>query len=110
MERRHSLEGEEPEGHVCWGRWVDHGMSSPKGKKGLSRTKAGKKSLQEPMWRQQVMCNQAAVQQEKRLGGLPGTHLILQDGDHALNAHGSIGFHSRSNNQYLVFSSQQVGP
>ena len=110
MQRRHR-EGEEPKGHVCWGRWVDQGTtSSPKGQKGISRTKAGKKSLQESMWRQQVMCNQAAVQQEKRLGGLPGTSLILQDGDQALNAQGSIGSHSRANNQYLFFSSQQAGP
>ena len=91
---------------MCWGRWVGQGTSSPKGQKGLSRTKVGKKSLQEPMWRPQVMCNQAAVRQERRLGGLPGTPLIL----HAPNAHGSIGPHSRSNNQYLLFSSQQAGP
>ena len=62
------------------------------------------------MWRPQVMCNQAAERQERRLGALPGTPLILHDGDHAPSAHGSIGPHSRSNNQYLLFSPQQAGP
>lgn len=57
-----------------------------------------------------MTCSEAAVQQEKRLGELSVARLILQDGDQAVNAHGSIWFHSDPITNIYPLLPERLGP